>query len=161
MQLVAEGLLDLDLPVRSYLPSSEQPTKLSSKKITVRQLLSHTAGFEGDVFVDTGRGDDALAKFVQILHGASQVSQPGELFSYNNAGFSVIGRVIEVLRGEPFDAVLRKVSSQTARPGQWHVQLKRRSCSGRRLATSSHSGRRNFNRRRCGLATPVPQPARH
>jgi CubicO group peptidase (beta-lactamase class C family) len=99
MGLVAEGLVELDAPVDRYLPGF--------RKATVRQLLCHTAGFEGDVFTDTGKGDDCLERYVELLADVPQVSEPGEMFSYNNAGYSVLGRIVEVVRGEPFDRCMR------------------------------------------------------
>jgi CubicO group peptidase (beta-lactamase class C family) len=108
MQLVEEGRLDLDAFVRTYLPGFRTGDPDLSRRVTIRQLLSHTGGFQGDLFSDTGRGDDAVAKLVDLLAEVDQVAAPGELFSYNNAGFVVLGRVVEVLRGRPFDQVLRQ-----------------------------------------------------
>lgn len=99
MGLVSEGLVELDAPVDSYLPGF--------RKATVRQLLCHTAGFEGDVFTDTGKGDDCLERYVELLADVPQIFEPGEMFSYNNAGYSVLGRIVEVVRGEPFDQCMR------------------------------------------------------
>ncbi|UMG93226.1 serine hydrolase [Nocardioides sp. TF02-7] len=106
MQLVEEGLLDLDAPVRDHLPGFRTSDPVATERITARQLLCHTAGFEGDVFTDTGRGDDAVEKYVAAIAGTPQLVPPGEVFSYNNAGYVVLGRLVEVLRGRPFDAVL-------------------------------------------------------
>jgi CubicO group peptidase (beta-lactamase class C family) len=108
MQLVDEGRLDLDATVRSYLPDFAVADDAASARMTVRQLLCHTTGFEGDIFTDTGTGDDCVEKYVATLTGVSQLFAPGEMFSYNNAGFCVLGRVIEVLRGKPYDQCLRE-----------------------------------------------------
>ncbi|MBA2892048.1 serine hydrolase domain-containing protein [Nonomuraea soli] len=99
MQLVHEGKVDLDAQVRTYLPGF--------RPATVRQLMCHVAGFEGDVFTDTGKGDDCLAAYVGLLGEVPQIFEPGEMFSYNNAGFCVLGRIVEVVRGRPFDACMR------------------------------------------------------
>lgn len=107
MQLVDEGLLELDAAVREVLPRFRVGDEHASERVTVRHLLSHGSGFEGDVFVDTGPGDDCLERYVEILADTPQLFAPGEMFSYNNAGFSTLGRIIEVLRGEPYDRVLR------------------------------------------------------
>ena len=107
MQLVDEGLLDLDQPVRRYLPEFRIADEAAAASITARQLLSHTAGFEGDIFTDTGKGDDCLEKFVLTLGDTPQLFPPGERFSYNNAGYCVLGRLVEVLREKPFDDCLR------------------------------------------------------
>jgi CubicO group peptidase (beta-lactamase class C family) len=108
MQLVDEGLVDLDVPVRTYLPDFRIADESAATVITTRQLLNHTAGFEGDIFTDTGVGDDCLEKYVALLADVPQLFAPGEQFSYNNAGFCVLGRLVEVVREKPFDVVLRE-----------------------------------------------------
>jgi CubicO group peptidase (beta-lactamase class C family) len=108
MQLADEGRVDLDQPVRAYLPEFRVADEVASAVITVRQLLNHTAGFEGDIFTDTGVGDDCLEKYVATLGGTPQLFPPGEQFSYNNAGYCLLGRLVEVLRGKPYDVCLRE-----------------------------------------------------
>ncbi len=108
MQLADEGALDLDAPVRRYLPEFGLVDEEAAAAITVRQLMCHTAGFEGDLFTDTGKGDDCVEKYVATLSETTQLFPPGEMFSYNNAGFCVLGRIVEVLRGKPFDACMRE-----------------------------------------------------
>ncbi|SES25987.1 CubicO group peptidase, beta-lactamase class C family [Lentzea xinjiangensis] len=108
MQLADEGLLDIDAPVRDYLPEFRIADEDAAARITVRQLLNHTAGFEGDLFTDTGRGDDCVEKYVATLHDTPQLFAPGEMFSYNNAGYVVLGRVVEALRGKPYDRCLHE-----------------------------------------------------
>ncbi len=108
LQLVDEGKVGLDRPIREYLPDFRIADEQAAQTITVRHLLNHTAGFEGDIFVDTGFGDDCVEKYVAALHDVPQLFPPGEQFSYNNAGYCVLGRLIEVLRGTSFDASLRE-----------------------------------------------------
>jgi CubicO group peptidase (beta-lactamase class C family) len=106
MQLVDDELLDLDRPVVDYLPELVIADPAALATITTRHLLTHTAGFEGDIFTDTGRGADAVEKYVATLTDLPQLFAPGETFSYNNTGFVVLGRLVEVLRGAPYDEVL-------------------------------------------------------
>jgi CubicO group peptidase (beta-lactamase class C family) len=108
MQLDDEGLVDLDVPVRTYLPEFRLASESAAAVITTRQLLNHTAGFEGDIFTDTGVGDDCLEKYIALLADVPQLFEPGEQFSYNNAGFCVLGRLVEVLRETTFDVALRE-----------------------------------------------------
>ncbi|MGW2157456.1 serine hydrolase [Nonomuraea sp. NPDC001699] len=107
MQLADEGRLDLDAPVRAHLPEFRIGDERAARRITTRQLMCHVSGFEGDVFTDTGKGDDCVERFLDVLHEVPQLFEPGEMFSYNNAGYCVLGRIIEVVRGKPFDACLR------------------------------------------------------
>ncbi|MBR7833870.1 beta-lactamase family protein [Actinospica durhamensis] len=109
MQLVDEGLVDLDAPVVRYVPEFAVSDEAATQTITVRQLLCHTGGFDGDVFDDFGRGDDAVARYVEALAGRNQLFPPGALFSYCNAGYSVLGRLVERVRDLP----------------SWHVALRR------------------------------------
>src|SRR6478735_9524349 len=108
MQLVDEGKVDVDAPVRTYLPEFTIRDEDAAAQITVRQLLTHTSGFEGDIFTDTGLGDDCVEKYLGVLHDVPQLFPPGEQFSYNNAGYCVLGRLVEVLREKPYDDCLRE-----------------------------------------------------
>src|SRR3954454_11123230 len=62
MRLVEQGKVDLDAPVRTYLPDFALRDDDVAQRVTVRQLRNHTAGWEGDMMDDTGAGDDALEK---------------------------------------------------------------------------------------------------
>jgi len=108
MQLVDEGLVDLEAPVRTYVPDFVIADEEAAERITVRHLLSHTAGFEGDIFTDTGVGDDCIEKYVATLADVPQLFPPGEQFSYNNAGYCLLGRLVEVVRGTTYDQALRE-----------------------------------------------------
>lgn len=108
MQLVDEGRLDLDAPVQSILPDFALADHSTAAAVTVRHLLIHTSGIDGDLFTDTGPGDDCVERYVESLKSAKQVHPIDERFSYCNAGFVVAGRIIEVLRGCTWDAALRK-----------------------------------------------------
>jgi CubicO group peptidase (beta-lactamase class C family) len=107
-ELVNEGLLDLDRPVRDVIPGFRLADEQAASVITPRQLLCHTAGFEGDLFHDTGNGDDMLEKYLELMAEAKQEVPPGELYTYCNSGFVLLGRIVEVLRGKPFNTVLRE-----------------------------------------------------
>jgi CubicO group peptidase (beta-lactamase class C family) len=109
MQLVGEGLVDLDAPVRRYLPEFGLVDPVAAETVTVRQLLSHTGGFVGDIFDDTGRGDDAIGRLLELMHtAATQVSPPGALYSYSNASFCALGALVARLRGGTWESVLRE-----------------------------------------------------
>lgn len=104
MQLVDESVVELDHPVRAYLPGFR-----TAEEITVRHLLTHSGGFQGDIWAPTTAGDDALQRFVDdLVSVAPQYMPPGEMYSYCSAGFGVLGRIVEVMRGLPYPAALRR-----------------------------------------------------
>lgn len=105
MRLVEQGLIDLDAPVKSYLPDLSLQDKEAEATVTMRHLLTHMGGWLGDFFRETGNGDDALARYVAEMAGLPQVVPAGAVWSYNNAGFGLAGRVIEVVTGRPYEAV--------------------------------------------------------
>ncbi|MDQ2847569.1 MAG: beta-lactamase family protein [Actinomycetota bacterium] len=108
MQLVDEGKLTLDTPVAQIITDFAVSDPQASKQVTIRHLLTHTSGIDGDVFTDTGRGDDCLEKYVADMDTVAQNHPLGVTFSYCNSGFSLAGRIIEVLSGKTWDAALRE-----------------------------------------------------
>jgi CubicO group peptidase (beta-lactamase class C family) len=108
MQLVDEGKFALDTPVVEILPDLQLSDPDVTKNVTVWHLLTHTSGIDGDVFTDTGRGDDAIEKYVAQLGDAAQNHPLGATWSYCNSGWSVLGRVIEVTTGLTWDQALQQ-----------------------------------------------------
>ncbi|MDH6554550.1 serine hydrolase [Streptomyces sp. SAI-041] len=109
MQLVDAGTLDLDAPIADVLPELRLADPQVAQQVTMRHLLTHTSGIDGDVFTDTGRGDDCLERFVDQLDEAAQNHPLGATFSYCNSGFVLAGRVIEKLTGMSWDLALREL----------------------------------------------------
>lgn len=108
MQLVDEGLVDLDAPVSTYLPDVRLGDGPDAGTITVRHLLSHTGGLFGDFFEDFGRDEGSAARMAEVFDQLETLAPPGELMSYCNAGFVVLGLLVEELTGLPFSAAFRE-----------------------------------------------------
>ena len=109
MRLVEQGKLNLDTPVSEFIPDFTMQDMDAASRVTMRQLLNHSAGWTGDYFDDTGTGDDAIDKMVRQMATIPQLTPLGELFSYNNAGFYVAGRVIEIVTGQTFEAAMQEL----------------------------------------------------
>ncbi|VVB94691.1 D-aminopeptidase [uncultured archaeon] len=103
MRLVAEGKVKLDAPVRQYVPELKLADEQSAKKITILNLLNHTSGLDWRVNVDSGEGDDALAREVAKLAELKLIAPPGTRASYSQAGFDLIGRIIEKVTGKTYE----------------------------------------------------------
>lgn len=107
LRLVEQGKLDLKAPVRTYLPEFRVQDETASQTATVWHLLTHTGGWEGQIS-GPERGDDTLRNFVATMMPANmQVAPPAAAWSYNNAGFSTAGRVIEAVTGVSINRAMR------------------------------------------------------
>jgi CubicO group peptidase (beta-lactamase class C family) len=103
MCLVAAGQVDLDAPVRRYVPDLVLADEPAAAQITVLNLLNHTAGLDWGVIADTGEGDDALASYVAQMAGLKIIGPPGGRASYSQAGFNLAGRLIEKVTGLTYE----------------------------------------------------------
>lgn len=108
MQLVDRGLVDLDQPVVAYVPAFRLKDGDASAAVTVRHLLTHTSGIPGDHFLDTGRGDDCVERYVESLAELAPVHPAGAMFSYSNAAYVLAGRLVEAVTGQPWHKALEK-----------------------------------------------------
>jgi CubicO group peptidase (beta-lactamase class C family) len=108
MQLVGERRLSLDTTVAGVLPGTRLGDPDAAAEVTIRQLLTHSSGIDGDIFTDTGRGADCLDRYVGRLARASRIFPPSAAYSYCNSGFVLLGRIIEVLDGQEWDVSLRE-----------------------------------------------------
>jgi CubicO group peptidase (beta-lactamase class C family) len=109
-RLIDEGALALDAPIRTYLPDFRLEDEQVAAEVTISNLLDHSGGWYGDDFTETGDGDDAIARFVaERLPLAPQLFPRGEFFSYNNAGFVLLGRLLEVATGTVYGAAMQSL----------------------------------------------------
>jgi len=111
MRLVEQGKVDLRAPVRTYLPDFRVRDEAASRDVTVWHLLTHLGGWEGQVS-GPDRGTETLKNFVGSITDLMQVAPPAKAWSYNNAGFSIAGRVIEVATGTSINRAMRDLVFQ-------------------------------------------------
>jgi CubicO group peptidase (beta-lactamase class C family) len=115
LQLVEDKKIDLDQPIRAYLPNYSGE---GADSIKIRMLLNHTSGLPN---ADAAYKSvpDALAhgmphyqlpatpdQLIDRYYSGKLLSQPGKVFSYNNADYILLGRIIEAVTGKPFEQVL-------------------------------------------------------
>jgi CubicO group peptidase (beta-lactamase class C family) len=111
MRLVEQGKVDLKAPVRTYLPEFRVRDEAVSRDVTVWHLLTHLGGWEGQVS-GPDRGTETLKTFIASITDLMQVAPPGAAWSYNNAGFTIAGRVIEAVTGQPINRAIRDLVFQ-------------------------------------------------
>ncbi len=108
MQLVERGTLDLDQPVRRFLPEFVV-ADARGDRITVRQLLDHTSGMADTEFPEKSIPTPvSLRDAVARLRTARLASDPGTSFHYHNPNYWVAARLIEVVSGESFPDYLQR-----------------------------------------------------
>jgi len=109
MKLAEQGRVELKAPVQKYLPDFHVQDEKSSREVALWHLLTHSPGWEGQLSTED-RGVDALAHFATtIMKDLPQLAPPGAVWSYNNAGFALAGRVIEVVTAKNIHDALREL----------------------------------------------------
>jgi CubicO group peptidase (beta-lactamase class C family) len=107
LQLVDEGRVHLDRPVRSWLPAFRVADPEVSARVTARQLLYHTSGIEEE-FGDPGEDDDVYERMVAAITDAPQVHPLGHTHGYSAAlGYAILARIMEVVDGKRWDAIMK------------------------------------------------------
>lgn len=104
VQMVREGKLDLDADVNTYLKTFKIRNTYPAHPVTLRNLLTHTAGFDDDptgVAVADPADVPALGAYL-AAHQPDRVRPPGTLAAYDNYGVALAGYLVEVASGEPF-----------------------------------------------------------
>lgn len=109
MMLVERRKVNLDAPVRRYIRDFELRDKDVQKRVTVRNLLTHTGGWVGDYFNDFGNGEDALGQMVKEIARLPQIQPLGTIWSYNNTGFNVASRIIEIVTRKPYEEAMQEM----------------------------------------------------
>ena len=114
MVLMEEGKLTLNEPIEKYLPEFRAPgqTQDSPNRITILHLLTHTSGMPMNRPVEiediTVKRDRTLAEVVSILSRQRPEFEPGAQFRYYSGGFAILGRIIEVVSGKPFEQFIKE-----------------------------------------------------
>lgn len=104
LKLAEQGKIDLDSPVTGYLKSWRfPPSDFSAERVTVRQLLSHTAGLPlGDVFTIYSPKEAMPSLQEKLTEEAVLMREPGTAFSYSNIGYNLLELLIEEVTGRDF-----------------------------------------------------------
>jgi CubicO group peptidase (beta-lactamase class C family) len=128
MRLVEQGRVALDAPVNQYLKRWQVQSQLYDvQQVTVRRLLSHTAGLSVHGFNDYSLRRK-LPSLEEMLAGQNQadgavqlIQPPGQGFLYSGGGYVLLQMMIEDVSGEPFEHFMqREVTGPLGLPGlQW------------------------------------------
>lgn len=111
MKLVEDGIINLDDPAEKYLTRWHfKDSEFNKNEITIRQLLSHTAGLSVDGYLGTDP-DKTLKTLEESLDtengGVKIENKPGEVFSYSGGGYTVLQLIIEEVTGVSFETYMK------------------------------------------------------
>jgi CubicO group peptidase (beta-lactamase class C family) len=110
LQLSAAGKLNLDSTLAAYW--SDYPNKAVAQKITIRQLLRHTSGIGGNIFNAPAGGTRhdvrSLKDYLALFVNEQPQFEPGTSNAYSNAGYVVLGLLIERLSGQDYYSYVRE-----------------------------------------------------
>jgi CubicO group peptidase (beta-lactamase class C family) len=108
MQLVDDGLVELDGPVIEYLPQWRVSSGAATRAITVKMLLNHTSGIDGELLPDFGpdreRVEDAIPRFAAM----GQKHAPGQDTSYCNTAHCTAGYLVQRMRRESWYTIIER-----------------------------------------------------
>lgn len=114
MQLVENGMIDLDSPITDYLPDFSIKSRFKSEPITVRDLLTHQSGLPSDIYNGwslgqvKGQETDTIFRIAStILSNEYMANPPRKITSYCNIGFSLLGKIIENVSNDNFDEYIK------------------------------------------------------
>lgn len=109
LQLVERGVVDLDAPVRTYLPQFTTADADAGERITVRDLLNQTSGLADSGFpAYTLPQPNTAAERIDGLRDADVVAEPGTRFHYFNPNYEVLAGLVEAVTGHGFGDYLRR-----------------------------------------------------
>jgi CubicO group peptidase (beta-lactamase class C family) len=115
MILMEEGKLALNDPVEQYLPEFKPATRKTAQQptpITIHHLLTHTAGLPLYRLPESQelpiKRNRTLADYVTFLSKQEPEYEPSTQFRYSSGGFAILGRVIEVVSGQPYDQFIKQ-----------------------------------------------------
>lgn len=110
LQLYDNGKVELERPIREYLPN--YPNKLVRDSVTIHQLLTHTSGnnnfYMGDFLKTEKSKYKSVADFVHLFANDTLLSKPGTKYDYSASGFVILGLIIEKVSGETYYDYVRK-----------------------------------------------------
>lgn len=108
MQLVDEGTVELDERVVRYLPDLRLKDREALQQITVKMLLNHTSGIDGEMLPDHGHDEETIEKGIVRYAELGQLFDPGAELSYCNAGMVIAGYLAQRLTGKSWYRLVRE-----------------------------------------------------
>lgn len=106
LQLVEQGLLDLDAPISTYVSDLTLAEDDAADQITLRMLLTHTAGF-GDIVLPTLEQYEDRDAVIADFERVPIAFEPGTTRSYSNYGYILAGYIIETVAGQSWENYVR------------------------------------------------------
>lgn len=109
MQLQARGLIDINQPLSRYLPEFRIRTHGEDRdQVTLRRLITHSAGVPTDVFLDMQSDQARYTDVVTLLNRTALAHAPGTVGLYSNAGYNLLGHALAKASGTDYPEYLKQ-----------------------------------------------------
>lgn len=104
--LVSNHLMNWDDPIVKYYPQFQLKSKEHTEKLTIRNVLSHTTGLPYHAYTNMIEEHIPLDTLLASLKSVSLFGEPGQIYSYQNVGYSLIEKVVQAVSHQSFEAAL-------------------------------------------------------
>lgn len=109
MKLIQEGILELDIPIRTYIPGFSLQNTKHAEAITLRMLLSHTAGLPDGGDINGPRDQEGWNSYIEtVVPNLKLTNPPGALYSYGNHAYNIAGYVAQSVCKKPFAELMKE-----------------------------------------------------
>ena len=108
MQLHEQGKLDIDKPVKTYLPEFVIADEAAMRSITIRNLLNHASGLSDFSYIPQHGNDVSIMDGIKEMGGAELTTPIGSTFQYFNSNYAILGAVIEKVSGMPYGEFIQE-----------------------------------------------------
>ena len=105
--MVYRNVVDWEDKVVEYIPEFRMQDTRHSQEVSLKHILSHSAGFPYHTFTNLVEANLSMKDIIKEMHIIRPIAEVGKIYSYQNAGFSIISEVLERSTGEPFKNVIQ------------------------------------------------------
>jgi beta-lactamase class C len=104
--LIHKNILNWDDKVKAHLSNFSLKDSVNTNELTIRQLMSHTTGLPKHTYTNLLDQDVPYEEIIELLDDVPAISPPGEVYSYQNVLFSLIGNILQNLTGKCYNSLI-------------------------------------------------------
>jgi beta-lactamase class C len=146
--LVSDQLINWDDPIIKYFPQFQLKSKEHTDKLTIRHVLSHTTGLPYHAYTNMIEEHLPLDTLLASLKSVSLFGEPGQIYSYQNVGYSLIEKVVEAATHQTFE---RALAENIFKP----LEMRNSSASYEAIMGNTNVAKPHFFSRKRWVSVPI------